>query len=710
MSTQRERREFIAGIIMGFCAMATGQNNLLQNGNFERAADPSTGVPTFWTESYSSSSIGPSRSGTQYYGKYSLRIDDDNPFGSEGVISDKIVVSPGVIYTVEGWVKQYESTNDARLYIKYYNASDIEVGSISVHSGTIGIWTHVSQSLRAARDTTYARVICYSTIASTGKMLFDGVAFYRAATQSLVDNPDFSLDAGVGTPINWNRVGVSGTVSVASNRLKLEDTSTTEFVWLETTAIPVVIGGDYTASASAWVAPGSAGAASIYLKFYNDQGVELLSTSNSLYTQSTWTKLSVTGNAPPNAVTARVLAYSATTSTGTFYFDDFDLTPSYVQHYAAPNAQGYGDGGSPENAAKFNDPTFWHQVRTNLGTSSVRVIFLNGNYTVDSPSEQLLIANLGTLSNHLLLEGESIYGARFVRTNSATEWIYIMVTLADVMNMTVRNLHWQDLQTSSPANTGYCLGIISPNDCTYVTYGVVLEGLSFIDHPNQTYGLVGPYGTCTYKITIRNSEFVGVGYDSHAHISYNIHTGGIAFTDNYCEDSSGAYVRCDGECYDCIVENNVFVSTGNWINPNQHFIEVFVSNLTDPGENWFGIGYSFKNNEFDYWTPSGVAIEIYHLGYDPFDGSATREHLLTSLQGDTLRYGSTYQKKNLIKDHYHLDFNDNSSIEISGNTRIGYHAYRLELETRADNGTTEYEWPDPRGGEGVYNISEVDGD
>ncbi len=698
----------------------TPQVNVLENSGFEQLTN--SGVPNAWVRSHISIGGSVSRDASLFKGgDYSLKLVDGSNTQAEGLRSEAFMpVTPGVFHTAEAFIRRTETTSGGSIYIKYYDAALSEIGSFSAGApSSLDIWHYVSVSGRAPATAIYAKVICYSHMAAVGTVYFDGVSFRRSPSQSLVDNPDMSLDVvSASYPMNWEKWASSSQpvsvaqdpVNAANNVMKLADASTTQSANART-RIPVTPNLSYTASADIYRASGSA--PQLYLKYYDKAGIQIDSVSVSSSSPGVWVNKSVTRKAPENAVECEVLAYIAEGNIGVAYFDNFDLKENYLTQYVAPTALGTGTGSSAANAAKYNNVTFWAAADTQLATQSVKVILAEGDYIINSAADSLTLTNIGDASNVLIMEGARPVATVFTKNNSAADGMTgNAITLNYATNVVLRHLHWEDDVTMAAKQTAYSLVINSGANSTAETKNIMIEGCSFIGLDQNYYGAMGVHHKRTHKVTTRNCEFVRVGVDGSAHMIY--HSYGpkdLQVLDSYFQDCTGAYVRFRAGCESGRVEACTFVSTNATC--NRHFIEQAVFNDITPGDEVLGNGFTYTGNRFDYIVASGndrVAVQFTANGYNPVDANGVKwDYLLTPSDRTTLLSGTITEKKTLIKDHFDLDFGVDTMI--SGNTRTGSHLNKLRLESYAKYGAVKICSVGEDGvqicGDGEYDISNL---
>lgn len=102
--------------------------------------------------------------------------------------------------------------------------------------------------------------------------------------------------------------------------LRLDDASVSSALGVESDKFSIAAGVAYSASAMVQVEREKL---SIYLQFFNAEGARIANAAAAVDpTGGAWVKGGVSAIAPPGAVTASVLLYSASTTKGAGYFDD----------------------------------------------------------------------------------------------------------------------------------------------------------------------------------------------------------------------------------------------------------------------------------------------------------------------------------------------------------------------------------------------------
>lgn len=158
-----------------------------------------------------------------------------------------------------------------------------------------------------------------------------------------VTNGSFEL-AG---PAGWSNPYPTGLAFTRTNEkaakgdysVKIVDTDQSTSGGLLSDPIAIKPGKTYTASAQINVTGGKPDDAALMMYFYDAQGKEINNVSTALgnYTTDVWKNLEVTGIAPVNAASARIMLYSSRWSMITAYYDDVMLqSPDDVEVSAKP--------------------------------------------------------------------------------------------------------------------------------------------------------------------------------------------------------------------------------------------------------------------------------------------------------------------------------------------------------------------------------------
>jgi autotransporter-associated beta strand protein len=546
---------------------------------------------------------------------------------------------------------------------------------------------------------------------------------------NLLPNGSFERRATTGIPACWTNAygGTPTVVSGVATRcgdhvLRLVDGSSSSSAGLVSQAVAVAPGASYTAEAYISREATNGTVASLFLKYYDAGGAQAASSSKtSAAAANTWDYVSVAGIAPANAVTAQVLCYSTIASTGTMYFDgvSFRLTPlpppaNQLTRYVSPAGAGAATGLDPSNPAKYNNTAFWAANKASLSTNPVQVIFLEGDYVINTSADRLLLSGIGNDRNQLTLEGQHPFGTVFTRTDAAqTNDAPAMMHLQYATNVVVRHLHWENDTTLSGRLVQYCLAINGSNTGAE-TRDISVQGCSFVGLSWNIYGAMGFHHAHTHGGQVLNCEFVTGGYSSGFHMIYNAYGAyDLLFENNYFQDCAGGYLRLRGGCHEATVRSNEFVSTSSFY--NQPFIQMPTFNNIEPGDETWGYNFKFLGNTFNYLvvgSGQNVAVHFYHSGFDPARAPGLLwNYLLTPAEAAILTSGTVAAKKELVRTNFGINFD--TQIVIEGNTRLGYHAYEMKLESTS---TSSYNYQDENGvwhicpdygGDGAWDISDI---
>lgn len=353
------------------------------------------------------------------------------------------------------------------------------------------------------------------------------------------------------------------------------------------------------------------------------------------------------------------------------------------QFYVAYESSGKADGSSPADAAHFRDTVLWNKVREALHESPVTVNFMPGEYIFSSRAKDgqyrgtFKLENIGHPKHQLIIQGLNKEGTVFrtdpndpIDESLAFDMFYFKGT-----NTLIRYFHFTGEQYIN-----------------YVTklYGsyVTLAECTFIDMPHVIYGATGTHYEDSHHITLRDSVFIRIGYDSHAHMMYNAYgPQHVYVVNNYFEDCSGDYVRFRDRTDYAVVFGNTFKSTGTYRNTNRTFITVPLfndDNPANPGPNprWeeFGTHVLIAHNKFIYPDDSsGGSRQVFYFlnqGYD----IPSRQYLLTIDQARLLMRGSVEEKKKFLKENLGIDgdvvfFYGNEVQGRNVNYSVSYYAF-----------------------------------
>jgi hypothetical protein len=524
----------------------------------------------------------------------------------------------------------------------------------------------------------------------------DAPAFAQAYnvnnTGNLVRNGNFER-AGTGVPKNWSSDCPTGSVTKSTtdrkwdaNSLLLIDPSTSQTCGAYSSGFPVTPGKTYKVEAHAkWKVLSGATSPVIYTNFYDQAGNELQSTGLKVPgSAGTYNKFHTEVVAPPTAASARVILYSIRAAALEINFDGiaFYEKPAIANeavYYVAPAAVGSGSGSDPSNYAKFNDPQFWAaQVRNALSKRPVRVILAEGEYTVSNPTDQLRISGLGHSSNRLSIEGQDGFGTVLRVVPNASSSSVASLVIDNSRNIVLRNVHFR---ANPSVNLYYFLNIANGSS------NITVAGVSAIDAKDIKFGVFGP--SQSTNIIFRENEIQRAGTTDGHHGIYGFKgVSGLTVENNVFEDITGSHVRCRSKCQTITVNNNEFMATGgSWSSNSAYkwpfFIELAVYNdqlwngSNPQQQEWFIGGVVATGNSFTYaGSPTGTRNVPFHIGasgYEPWDGTAFREHLISDAEALILRTGTCDQKREFINNKFSIELGTEFSVlnnSFSGQRRL----------------------------------------
>jgi hypothetical protein len=707
--------------------------NLLRNGSFERAPQGAHNVvPHGWSLRHGAQAdVQIRRLGrASLFGNNVLQLAEPSTVEIE---SDFIEVVPGASYELAGWIREYApDASRAYLYIKTFDADRKLIDYARTGNPVAAGWHRFSRLHRMPAGAVYAKIACRSAgdprsaAATGGWTRFDGLAFHQAEPGDLLFKGAFDLDlrAGCcgsnGAPAGWSRAAGTydpqdvAVIAGPAATLAFDDHDAAGRIVMYSPRAYVSPGVDYTASVHVRIDPAAVGQKGyVYLRFYDRNGTRL---PTEYYTASAargaYERLSVGGPAPPGAVHARILLATTLPGRGQVRMHSVALAESYDRtRWVAPGGADTGTGAAgmrADDPAGFNDPVFWNEVRAALDAGdSVRVVFkaapggAQRDYAVDGDGDSLKLDGIGSPHAHLLIEGESAHGVRFVRPDDATRHVDTFIVLDNApRNVTLRNFVFQDLQTRARPGAARECGTAGRNHCIARPLivnsgaGIRIENVSLQDLPNSKFG--GITARLDYAgVWIADSDFIGTGLDHFAHSVYAQWGRDLVLSGNYSEDSRGTHFKLKGEITGAEVSGNEFVSTasGRYHPKNAGNHESFVYLNAEhvaqwPG--WFGGGYRISGNRFDYrggGDDNGrVAVAIGHGGCDPAWQGVTRRHLLTAGESDKVkaapRQGADGRKE-VLRKRFQLDFDDPASIYVGRNIRLNprHHTRHIHLRS-----------------------------
>ncbi|MDQ0903708.1 hypothetical protein [Paenibacillus sp. V4I7] len=405
----------------------------------------------------------------KFAGNRSLKMERTGAVaGALGAESVKLAVTSGKSF--EAAVKLYieNFTGTPALWIRWHDAAGKPLNKQATYNLTaspLNKWLDIRAQGIAPADAAFATVFVYASSGTTMTAYVDEAQFYRVADTIAVLNPGFEDPASGSTIPGWGLfTGTpAGSVSISKTEqnsglssLLLDDTYTDKSVGLSTQAISVKEDGIYEAKASVYLVSG--GGVSIYIKFYNESGKEIGTSSVSHGTPlNTWKQIKIEGIAPDKAETAKVLLYSGVGGISKAHFDDVSFT------YKGDALKLPFKYGNPVNLGKAT------LTATTMGGAigNGELYFVaNGNpgtfYAVDAASGSINFSEAvpGTTETWAVTVGadKNVY---FAATANRKFWKYdpLLRKITEVGNNPSNNFVW-DLDASS---NGLIYGSTYPN-------------------------------------------------------------------------------------------------------------------------------------------------------------------------------------------------------------------------------------------------------
>ncbi|WP_010274221.1 FIMAH domain-containing protein [Paenibacillus senegalensis] len=321
---------------------------------------------------------------------------------SYGLESDYIPVSPNDIYTVsvETYLEPFteedlqvmaangvsaplQEVNRPGLYVRFYDENHVRIDQRSTDfTSPLEEWGTMSiEHYQAPANARYATILFWGFTSNVAKAYFDEVQLWVAVPETsdnMLHNGGFELPlTSDGAIPGWTVIGNPAYLEITDEipafegqySLKVNDPSSEHPAALESSFIPITPGEIYEANAMVLAPEGRIG---LYLRYYDQNGVRI--GNYSVFTtdehKDDWAPLSLSYEAPADAVHATVLVYSTIAGTAFGYVDDIHL----VQF-------------QPSNFGVF----------TNLGTQITRAV---------SPSASFARDSSGTLYMHVAVNGE----------------------------------------------------------------------------------------------------------------------------------------------------------------------------------------------------------------------------------------------------------------------------------------------------------------
>ncbi|MEZ0392239.1 MAG: hypothetical protein ACAH59_08495 [Pseudobdellovibrionaceae bacterium] len=551
---------------------------------------------------------------------------------------------------------------------------------------------------------------------------FFSLTVAQAQTGNLIRNGNFERAAQSTGIQNWSPNCPHAPVLTSAYRkfdkrsLVIDDPEASRACAVYSQTVAVEAGKSYVIDAWArWTLySGTSGSPGVFVVWYA-KGVEIKRISYVVPgAVGVWNQLRKFVVAPAGATTAQVLLYSGLKSSARVQFDGIyfgklnAIQGGQVTRYVSYTGYGAGNGLTRVNAAKYNNPTFWNSVKTQLRSTPVRVVFVKGRYTISKESEALIVSRLGDASRRLVLTGEDANSVQFVAGSAMTTKVSSLVRFDFLQNAEISNIHFRSV---SKIDVGYFLQLRDSKK-------VSLENITGLDLVKMAYGVIGIHHNSS-DIKLSGSEFLRTGYDGHQHFIYAFrNVSNVVVNNSVFEDSTGAYIRCRDRCSNFRIQSSDFYSSYTW-GPsgyrNSHFIEwaafnddLYRSVADASAQEFFASnGFSALSNRFTYKVKAGRAIpfSIVHTGYKPYDGTQYRNHLLTASHKSTLLNGTPTTMRSLILSKFKIDM---GSFAVRSNT-FKNNLYHFELQSEASYGAKDYYPSSETAGSGSYDISETVG-
>ncbi|WP_214626267.1 immunoglobulin-like domain-containing protein [Paenibacillus agaridevorans] len=195
---------------------------------------------------------------------------------------------------------------------------------ISSHPDRISPGGHVSRPSSLAGD---------HPATLTASIQAGSVTLTKSFDLTVMSYPGTITNAGfeTGDLTGWTRIaGAAADVALdtiqksnGNYSLRLQDTSSTAALGMESDQIEAGEGLHYTASSELFIESSSA---AIYMRFYDGNGIRLHQASASSSVRNKWQTLQVADTAPAGTKYVSVLLYIGASNVGTSYFDDVKLT------------------------------------------------------------------------------------------------------------------------------------------------------------------------------------------------------------------------------------------------------------------------------------------------------------------------------------------------------------------------------------------------
>ncbi|MGH7979286.1 MAG: hypothetical protein ACREE6_07915, partial [Limisphaerales bacterium] len=355
-----------------------------------------------------------------------------------------------------------------------------------------------------------------------------------------------------------------------------------------------------------------------------------------------------------------------------------------LNYWAAPSAQGSGDGTTSSTAAYYLNPGFWDTVQSQLNNTNVCVNFLSGAYNAGT----LSMTNMGNPLHPLTLAAVTPYGPVFSPAMN-------ILQLYGCQNIQLNGLVFNG---PTPYWAVYCIpnGF---NPCRNIT----VENCQFLNLTNAYYAAIGLLNG-TRDVRVLNCTFTNVTNGAHAHMIYASHDiVDVVVSNCVFQDCLADYVRFRDDSEYCVVEDSAFISTKSataW-----PFVSAELYNETNSdsaGDEFFGTYFQISRDSFIYKAAGGSgpdsASHFSDTGWSPdaFDCD------LTSAQAGALSSGGTSFQQSFLQTNMGIIA---SGIKMFSNTYSGV-TYHMDYQYVWDGTAPDNNW---QGTIGLNNVPDSSG-
>ncbi|NGM60836.1 hypothetical protein G5B30_02780 [Sphingobacterium sp. SGG-5] len=347
-------------------------------------------------------------------------------------------------------------------------------------------------------------------------------------------------------------------------------------------------------------------------------------------------------------------------------------TENSAHYYVAPSPRGIGDGSSEENAADFLSAVFWDGIRKQLLSKPVEVQFVKGYYERAYVEKGLAFERIGHPEHRLILRGGKSVNFPVL---PGYEKRNTLVSFHGAQNITFSDFHFM-----GDGAINYVVAVRTPSGFP-PSKNILIENCTWTDMRGTEYGATGCHYEGTTDVTYKNCTFRRIGNGTGAHMMYHAYgPNRINVIDCHFENCTGEYVRFRDRSDFAMVKNCTFKRDEGWI--GAAFISIPNYNDVDPGDEYFGVNYSFTGNVFQN---TRYAIQFRHTGFSPTEYN----YLLTAEEGAILENGTKPEKVKLLKDNFGLDV---SKIRIADNSYDGIYDKHVSINSGVLYGAESLGW------------------